>query len=142
MTHPYLTEWRESQLANWRNTNLNPDYTEPTHDHHPTAPGPAPVLQRPDPARRAAPQHARLGARRARPRPSLGRAGTVMLGSMRALFVCIALCAAALLLSACSGPSDLEAERATAAALQDAIAQAQAERPDLWTTETIERANH
>ena len=40
----------------------------------------------------------------------------------------------------CSGPSDLEAERATAAALQDAIAQAQAERPDLWTPETIERA--
>ena len=26
------------------------------------------------------------------------------------------------------------------AALQDAIAQAQAERPDLWTPETIERA--
>ena len=44
------------------------------------------------------------------------------------------------LLSACSGPSDLEAERDTAAALQDAIAQAQAERPDLWTPETIERA--
>ena len=33
-----------------------------------------------------------------------------------------------------------DAERATAAALQDAIAQAQAERPDLWTPETIERA--
>ena len=61
------------------------------------------------------------------------------MGSMRALFVCIALCAAALLLSAC-GPSDIEAERATAVALQDAIAQAQAERPDLWTPETIERA--
>ena len=44
------------------------------------------------------------------------------------------------LMSGCSGPSDLEAERATAAALQDAIAQAQAERPDLWTPETIERA--
>ena len=44
------------------------------------------------------------------------------------------------LLSACSGPSDIEAERATAAALQDAIAQAQRERPDLWTPETIERA--
>ena len=37
-------------------------------------------------------------------------------------------------------PSDIEAERATAAALQDAIAQAQAERPELWTPETIERA--
>ena len=31
-------------------------------------------------------------------------------------------------------------KRATAAALQDAINQAQRERPDLWTPETIERA--
>ena len=44
------------------------------------------------------------------------------------------------LLSACTGPSDTQAEADTAAALQDAIAQAQAERPDLWTPETIERA--
>ena len=60
-----------------------------------------------------------------------------MLGSMRALFVCIALCAAALLLSACSGPSDLEAERATAAALQDAIAQATAERIERAQAEAV-----
>ena len=52
----------------------------------------------------------------------------------------LACALAFVLLSACSGPSDLEAERDTAAALQDAIAQAQAERPDLWTPETIERA--
>ena len=52
----------------------------------------------------------------------------------------LACVAAFVLMSGCSGPSDLEAERATAAALQDAIAQAQAERPDLWTPETIERA--
>ena len=52
----------------------------------------------------------------------------------------LACALAFVLLSACSGPSDLEAERATAAALQDAIAQAQAERPDLWTPETIDRA--
>ena len=63
-----------------------------------------------------------------------------MLGRMRALFVCIAIGASLILLTACSGPSDIEAERDTAAALQDAIAQAQAERPDLWTPETIERA--
>ena len=25
MTHPCLTDWRESQLANWRDTDLNPD---------------------------------------------------------------------------------------------------------------------
>ena len=72
-------------------------------------------------------------------RPGIAARVLGAMGDMRALFVCIALCAAALLLSAC-GPTDIEAERATAAALQDAIAQAQAERPDLWTPETIERA--
>lgn len=44
------------------------------------------------------------------------------------------------LTAGCSEPTEIEAERATAAALQDAIAQAQAEQPDLWTPETIERA--
>ncbi len=38
------------------------------------------------------------------------------------------------------GPSDTEADADSALNLQDAIAQAQAERPDLWTPETIERA--
>ena len=71
-----------------------------------------------------------------------GIAARVMgeMGSMRALFVCIALCAAALLLTACGGPSEAEALNDNALNLQDAIAQAQAERPDLWTPETIERA--
>ena len=73
-------------------------------------------------------------------RPGIAARVLGAIGSMRALFVCIAIGAAFVLLSGCSGPSDLEAERATAAALQDAIAQAQAERPDLWTPETIERA--
>ena len=54
----------------------------------------------------------------------------------------LACVAAFVLMSGCSGPSDLEAEHATAAALQDAIAQAQRERPDLWTPETIARSNH
>ena len=44
------------------------------------------------------------------------------------------------LLSACTGPSEAEALNDNALNLQDAIAQAQAERPDLWTPETIERA--
>ena len=44
------------------------------------------------------------------------------------------------LTAGCSEPTEIEAERATAAALQDAINQAQRERPDLWTPETIERA--
>ena len=67
-------------------------------------------------------------------RPQLARRG------LGVLMWVVGIVAALILLTACSGPSDLEAERATAAALQDAIAQAQAERPDLWTPETIERA--
>ena len=72
-------------------------------------------------------------------RPGIAARLLGAVGSMRALFVLIALCAAALLLTAC-GPSDIEAARDNAEALQDAIAQAQRERPDLWTPETIERA--
>ncbi len=63
-----------------------------------------------------------------------------VLGSMRALFVCIALCAAALLLTACGGPSDQQALLDAAADLRDVQQQARAERRDLWTPETIERA--
>lgn len=39
------------------------------------------------------------------------------------------------------GPSDMEAEDATAASLRDALAQAQQERPDLWTPERRARAD-
>lgn len=38
------------------------------------------------------------------------------------------------------GPSELDTAEATAASLRDAIAQAQHERPDLWTAETKARA--
>jgi len=45
------------------------------------------------------------------------------------------------------GPSDIEADRATAAAVEDgeklhaALARHQSERPDLWTAETRARAD-
>ena len=58
----------------------------------------------------------------------------------RATWIVAILCALAVIAGALGGPSDTQAEADTAAALQDAIAQAQAERPDLWTPETIERA--
>ena len=38
------------------------------------------------------------------------------------------------------GPSDLEAAQATEASLNDALAQAQAERPELWSDEQKARA--
>ena len=38
------------------------------------------------------------------------------------------------------GPSDFEAAQANEASLNDALAQAQAERPELWTAEQKQRA--
>ena len=38
------------------------------------------------------------------------------------------------------GPSDFEAAQATEASLNDALAQAQAERPELWSDEQKQRA--
>ena len=38
------------------------------------------------------------------------------------------------------GPSEIEAAQATEASLNDAVAQAQAERPELWTAEHKARA--
>lgn len=49
---------------------------------------------------------------------AFARLALLLLGSMRALFVCIAICAAALLLSAC-GPTDTEALQDVALDLSD-----------------------
>ena len=38
------------------------------------------------------------------------------------------------------GPSEIEAAQATEASLNDALAQAQAERPELWSDEQKQRA--
>ena len=59
-------------------------------------------------------------------RPGIAARVLGAMGSMRALFVCIAPCAAALLLTAC-GPSDAEALRDAALDLQDAQAAAAAD---------------
>ena len=61
-------------------------------------------------------------------RPGIAARLLGALGSMRALFVCIAIGAAFVLLSGCSGPSDVDADIDTAANVADAIAQARAER--------------
>ena len=58
-----------------------------------------------------------------------------------AFWLTLAACLAVFVLfSGCTGPTDPEADADSALNLQDAVAQAQAERPDLWTPETIERA--
>ena len=137
-THPYLTEWRESRLPERRETDMAERITLEAPELRPcnqvaAVPTSTGVLigcayRRPMPQPSADDERiqAALLAKPAR-RASDGWAFWLT------LLACV-------LLSACSGPSDLDAERATAAALQDAIAQAQAERPDLWTPETIERA--
>lgn len=60
-------------------------------------------------------------------RPGIAARLLGVVGSMRALWVLIGICAAALLLTAC-GPTDAEALRDAALDLQDAQQQARAER--------------
>ena len=141
--HPYVSEWRESRLPEWRDTDQAERVTL-------EAPELRPVGQVP-----CVPTRTGLligcNYRRPMPKPSANteHIQSTLLTKDRPsrdgwkLWLTLLACALAfVLLSACSGPSDLEAERDTAAALQDAIAQAQAERPDLWAPETIARANH
>ena len=131
MTHPYVSEWRESRLPEWRETDLADRITL-------EAPELRPVGQVP-----CVPTSTGLligcAYRRPMPQPSADaeRIQSALLAKGRpsrdgwkfwlTLLACVL---AFVLLSACSGPSDLEAERATAAALQDAIAQAQTERAE------------
>ena len=154
MTHPYVSEYRESHLSEWRDTDMAERITlEAPELRHVSDPAPArcvvttgrdnkPIHIGGAVSRKSASPYAGYGPHR---RPPLARRGLVAavsaVGSVNVLMWVVGIAAAGILLTGCgSGPSDLEAERATAAALQDAIAQAQAERPDLWTPETIERA--
>ena len=141
MTHPYLTDWRESHLNEWRETDMAERITLDAPEMRPCNQVAA--------VRTSTNILIGCNYRRPMPQPSVDaeRIQSALLAKDRpsrdgwkfwlTLLACVA---AFVLMSGCSGPSDLEAERDTAAALQDAIAQAQAERPDLWTPETIERA--
>ena len=141
MTHPHLTEWRESRLPEWRDTDQAERVTL-------EAPELRPVGQVP-----CVPTSTGLligcAYRRPMPKPSADaeRIQSALLAKDRPsrdgwkFWLTLLACVLVFVLTAgCSEPTEIEAERATAAALQDAIAQAQAERPDLWTPETIERA--
>lgn len=157
MTHPYVSEYRESHLPEWRDADMADRITlEAPELRHVSDPAPArcvvtagrdakPIHIGGAVSRKSASPYAGYGPHR-RP-PLVARIARRMLvadvsagGSVNVLMWLAGIVAALILLTACSGPSDLEAERATAAALQDAIAQAQRERPDLWAPETIERA--
>ena len=141
MTRPYLTDWRESHLIEWREADMAERITL-------EAPGLRPVGQVP-----CVPTSTGVligcAYRRPMPQPSADaeRIQSALLAKDRpsrdgwkfwlTLLACVL---AFVLLSACTGPTDPEADADSALNLQDAIAQAQAERPDLWTPETIERA--
>ena len=139
--HPYVSEYRESRLPEWRDTDLADRSTLEAPELRPCNQVAA--------VRTSTNILIGCNYRRPMPQPSADaeRIQSALLAKDRpsrdgwkfwlTLLACVA---AFVLMSGCSGPSDLEAERATAAALQDAIAQAQRERPDLWTPETIERA--
>ena len=140
MTHPHLTDWRESRLTEWREADMAERVTlEAPELRHVSDPAPArcvvttgrdnkPIHIGGAVSRKSASPYAGYGPHR---RPPLARRGLVAavsaVGSVSVLTWVVGIVAALMLLTACSGPSDLEAERATAAALQDAIAQAQAE---------------
>ena len=137
-THPYVSEWRESRLPEWRETDLADRITLE-----------APEL-RPCNQVAAVPTSTGLligcNYRRPMPQPSADaeRIQSALLAKDRpsrdgwrfwlTLLACVA---AFVLMSACSGPSDLEPEGAPAAALQDAIAQAQAERIERAQAEAV-----
>ena len=139
--HPYVSEWRESRLSEWRETDLADRITLE-----------APELR---PCNQVAAVTTSTGLligcnyRRPMPQPSADaeRIQSALLAKDRpsrdgwkfwlTLLACVLVF---VLLSACTGPSEAEALNDNALNLQDAIAQAQAERPDLWTPETIERA--
>ena len=144
-THPYVSEWRESRLPEWRETDLADRITLEAPELRPCNQvaavttstglliGCAYRRPMPQPSADAERIQAALLAKPAARRASDGWAFWLILTACVLVFV---------LLSACTGPSEAEALNDNALNLQDAIAQAQAERPDLWTPETIERANH
>ena len=141
MTHHYLTDWRESHLNEWREAGMAERITLGAPEMRPcnqvaAVPTSTGLLigcayrrPMPQPSADAERIQAALLAKPAR-RASDGWAFWLILTACVLVFV---------LLSACTGPSEAEALNDNALNLQDAIAQAQAERPDLWTPETIER---
>ena len=142
MTNPYVSEYRESHLTEWREADMAERITLEAPELRPAGQVPCTATS----------TGLLIGCayRRPMPQPSadaeriqaalLAKPARRNLDGWAFWLTLLACVAAFVLMSGCSGPSDLEAERATAAALQDAINQAQRERPDLWTPETIERA--
>ena len=139
--HPYVSEYRESHLSEWRKTDMAGRITLEAPELRPCNQVAA--------VRTSTNILIGCNYRRPMPQPSADaeRIQSALLAKDRpsrdgwkfwlTLLACVL---AFVLLSACTGPSEAEALNDNALNLQDAIAQAQRERPDLWTPETIERA--
>ena len=136
--HPYVSEWRESRLPEWRDTDQAERVTL-------EAPELRPVGQVP-----CVPTSTGLligcAYRRPMPKPSADaeRIQSALLAKDRPsrdgwkFWLTLMACVLVFVLTAgCSEPTEIEAERATAAALQDAIAQAQAERAERARDEAV-----
>ena len=129
MTHPYLTDWRESHLTEWRETDQAERVTLEAPELRPVGQVPCVPTSTglligcayrrpmPQPSADAERIQAALLAKPAR-RTSDGWAFWLTLLACALAFV---------LLSACTGPSEAEALNDNALNLQDAIAQAQAQ---------------
>ena len=144
MTHPHLTDWRESHFNEWREADMAERITLEAPEMRPCNQVAA--------VRTSTNILIGCNYRRPMPQPSADaeRIQAALLAKPKrrnlddwAFWLILAACVLMFaLFSGCTGPSDPEADADSALNLQDAIARAQAERPDLWTPETIERANH
>ena len=141
MTHPYLTDWRESHFNEWREADMAERITLEAPEMRPCNQVAA--------VRTSTNILIGCNYRRPMPQPSADaeRIQSALLSKDRPsrdgwkFWLTLLACVLVFVLTAgCSEPTEIEATRDNAAALQDAIAQAQRERPDLWTPEAIERA--
>ena len=128
--HPYVSEWRESRLPEWRETDLADRITLEAPELRPCNQVAA--------VRTSTNILIGCNYRRPMPQPSADaeRIQSALLAKPKrrrtsegwAFWLTLLACVAAFVLfSGCTGPSDIDAERASAASHQDAIEAARAE---------------
>ena len=137
-THPYVSEWRESRLSEWREADLAERVTLEAPEMRPV--GQVPCVR--------TSTNLLIGCayRRPMPQPSADaeRIQSALLAKDRPsrdgwkFWLTLLACVLVFVLTAgCSEPTEIEAGRDNAAALQDAIAQAQAERIERDQSEAV-----
>lgn len=144
--HPHVADFRESRLAEWKASDLAAAPTPAPARASITAPY-IPAGSAAEFARFSSVSRAELQRQRVRSAIAIERTAAA---ESRALTAITYIAAGALLVltvalyylsGGSAAPTDAQAQADTAAALREAIAQAQAERPDLWTAEDRARAD-